>query len=405
MIELKDHLSVHDIFRYNNPQRNDVFTFASDINGCLSRLDRIYVSLNLTRSALCTTRAVNLTDHKLFRVKINISFCSRGRGYYKLNTLLLSDFGVENFVKERLQELSTPAVSFDAWENFKIDVIGYFRRLGKNKAKDRNLNRKSLEDRIRNVQVLLSNDQNPELRSYLKKLHEELELTNSFYIASCRHNTYYSDFVNDKLSIATAKALQRKDWEQRHIFSVLMEDGSVATEPESIKSAARAFYQDIFKSRRIDQELLNHFIESGQPTLSEEEQDTLNAEIFEEEVLFAIRSTQGKKTPGLDGIPIEFYWKFCNELVPILTKLYNGFLNAGKMHDSAYQGVISLLYKGKGDRNNLANWRPLTMLNLDYKIYAKVLSRRVQTVIASVVRADRSCAVPGRTILDSIFSV
>ena len=121
--------------------------------------------------------------------------------------------------------------------------------------------------------------------------------------------------------------------------------------------------------------------------------------------MFAIRSIQGKKTPGLDGIPIEFYWKFNNQLVPILTKLYNSFSVAGKMHDSAYQGVISLLYKGKGDRNCLSNWRPLTMLNLDYKIYAKVLSRRVQCVIASVVHTDQSCAVPGRTILDSIFHV
>ena len=62
------------------------------------------------------------------------------------------------------------------------------------------------------------------------------------------------------------------------------------------------------------------------------------------------------------------------------------------------RGVISLLYKGKGDRNSLSNWRPLTMLNLDYKIYAKVLSRRVQCVIASVVHTDQYCAVPGRTI-------
>ena len=66
LIDLRDHLSIHDIFRYTNPTKNDVFTFASDINGCLSRLDRVYVSLKLTRSALCTTRSVKLTDHKFF---------------------------------------------------------------------------------------------------------------------------------------------------------------------------------------------------------------------------------------------------------------------------------------------------------------------------------------------------
>ena len=46
------------------------------------------------------------------------------------------------------------------------------------------------------------------------------------------------------------------------------------------------------------------------------------------------------------------------------------------MHSSFYQGVISLIYK-KGPSNNLDNWRHVTMMNVDYKILAKIVMNRI----------------------------
>lgn len=59
-------------------------------------------------------------------------------------------------------------------------------------------------------------------------------------------------------------------------------------------------------------------------------------------------------------------------------------------------GCITLLYK-KGERSDLSNWRPITLLNVDYKILAKAITLRLRGVMASVVHPDQTCGVQGRT--------
>ena len=49
-------------------------------------------------------------------------------------------------------------------------------------------------------------------------------------------------------------------------------------------------------------------------------------------------------------------------------------------------GVIPLLYK-KGDRTNLG-WRPLILLNTDYKIIARALANRLESVMGAIVHPD-----------------
>ena len=73
------------------------------------------------------------------------------------------------------------------------------------------------------------------------------------------------------------------------------------------------------------------------------------------EIKKAIRGCQGKKSPGPDGIPIEFYWAFCDKLSVVLCKLYNSFIECDSMNSSMYDGIISLLYKGVGSDGSPGN--------------------------------------------------
>ena len=58
------------------------------------------------------------------------------------------------------------------------------------------------------------------------------------------------------------------------------------------------------------------------------------------------------------------------------------------------------MYK-KGDREDLTNWRPITLLNTDYKIIAKTLANRLKKVLAYCINIDQTCSVPGRSIVDN----
>ena len=63
-----------------------------------------------------------------------------------------------------------------------------------------------------------------------------------------------------------------------------------------------------------------------------------------------------------------------------------------------------MLFK-KGDRLNPANWRPITLLNVDYKICARALAARLLKVIHHVVGPDQTCGVPGRFIGENVALV
>ena len=62
-------------------------------------------------------------------------------------------------------------------------------------------------------------------------------------------------------------------------------------------------------------------------------------------------------------------------------------------------GVISLFHKGKDlSFENLNNWRPISLTNVDYKILAKVLSLRLNIVIEKLIGLQQTGFMKGRHI-------
>ncbi|KAJ1151244.1 hypothetical protein NDU88_004028 [Pleurodeles waltl] len=66
--------------------------------------------------------------------------------------------------------------------------------------------------------------------------------------------------------------------------------------------------------------------------------------------------------------------------------------------------MITILYKKKGEKEVLKNWRPIS-LNVDYKILAKTMSNRLKKVIQKIVHPDQTCGIAGRLIADSLALV
>ena len=116
-----------------------------------------------------------------------------------------------------------------------------------------------------------------------------------------------------------------------------------------------------------------------------------------EEVLFALRGMARRKAPGLDGLPMEFYLKFWSVLGSDLVSVLNSSFDSGCLSLSQRRGVISLTFK-KGDRLDPRNWRPITLLNVDYKLASRAIIGWLLKVIHLLVAEDQTCGVPGRFI-------
>lgn len=68
-------------------------------------------------------------------------------------------------------------------------------------------------------------------------------------------------------------------------------------------------------------------------------------------------------------------------------------------------GVLKLHYKQSGERKDLRNYRPLSMLNTDFKILAQVLANRLKKVLLDVFTTTKSYAVEGRDITDVVLGI
>ena len=84
-----------------------------------------------------------------------------------------------------------------------------------------------------------------------------------------------------------------------------------------------------------------------------------------------LKSFSSGKSPGEDGFTWEFYNCFFDLLGEDLINCYNAAYKTGEMSISQRRGTITLIPKEDSNLLNLANWRPITLLNLDYKIASK----------------------------------
>ncbi|CAM2119791.1 unnamed protein product [Caretta caretta] len=110
------------------------------------------------------------------------------------------------------------------------------------------------------------------------------------------------------------------------------------------------------------------------------------------------------KSPGMDGLTVEFYRVFWDVLSPDLVTVWAKSLKSGVLHLSCRRAVLALL-PNKGDLCDLWNWRPISLLSTDYKVIAKAISLWLGSMLADVVYPDQTCMVQDRTIFDNLYLV
>ena len=129
--------------------------------------------------------------------------------------------------------------------------------------------------------------------------------------------------------------------------------------------------------------------------------------ISNECLLSALRQCPPGRAPGLDGLAYEVYSTFADTLMPILAEACNEAFSLGDdafLPPSQREGVITLLHKG-GDKpvDQLSSFRPITLLNTDYKLLARVLVQRLTPLVDAVTDPTQTAFVPGRWIGDNIL--
>ena len=120
----------------------------------------------------------------------------------------------------------------------------------------------------------------------------------------------------------------------------------------------------------------------------------------------ALKQVGLNKSPGLDGLPYEVYWRMSHMFVPILTDMFNHWFAQGAIPGSVTKGGITLLKKGgRHVGEGLEDYRPITLLKTKLKIFARVLPNCLQLVINDLIGPEQTYAVKGRSIQDNLHLI
>ncbi|KAG1928992.1 hypothetical protein F2P79_023214 [Pimephales promelas] len=375
---------------------SDGFTWRNS-RGEASRLDYVFVSAGVEVEQFFML-PVWLSDHCMVGVEVEVGGLERGRGSWRLNRSFLQD---ENFCQvfrhlyrawQSLKGLFASRALW--WEGVKERMAIFCRWWGRAKAAKR---REVIKGWDREMQVLWNNEGSGaagvggrfyEIQGKVKDFY--MKEAEKFMVEMGRRRRWLEEGPSKFLFAGVKKQQQKKCME------TLRAENGYAKSTDEMLSVVEGFYKQLFSSRGSLGSLAEDFLKCLGKSLESEEADGLEVEVSWQEAGKAMVTLKKGTAPGCDGLPIELYCSFWQQIGRDLVEVYNESLSSGMLPESMRTGHVSLLYK-KGDKEDLANWRPITLLNTDYKILAKVIAVRMRSVVGKVVHPDQTCGVPGRT--------
>ena len=109
-----------------------------------------------------------------------------------------------------------------------------------------------------------------------------------------------------------------------------------------------------------------------------------------------------RKSPGEDSFTVEFYKHFFGLFGQEFLDSVNTAHDQSELSISQRRGVITLIPKENANIKDLSNWRPITVLNVDYKIASKAIATRIEKILPLLINCDQTGFVKGHYIGQNI---
>lgn len=371
------------------------FTFHAQ--GRSVRLDRCYVDADVANSLVdseviqLNTDTVFFSDHCMFVAEFVFgNGVGRQPNRWRLNTTLLNDEEVVTDITSILRaEKSEGVHSSDWWEGVKYRIVRAFQKWGRKRAQERREAIYAVRWGLRNLRGLgLATAAQQEAYRELQEDLSVLLLKSSQPLPTPNYGGQVAPMPRE---LNTAKIRTRPVSMQE----VQGPDGILRQTQEGIEDVCVTFYSDLYGQTDIDKRAWA-ILDKHIPLLNEG-RGIFETEFTVQEFTEAMKALRLRKSPGSDGLPPEFYRAFWKELAEPLTKVFNFCLREGRLPQSFRSGLIKLLCKDESRKREVGAWRPVTLLNTDYKILAKAMQLKLGQAMDVLLSPMQASAVKGRS--------
>ena len=418
LLKLLDDYHLVDIWRNKYPEARR-YTWRRVAPIQQSRIDCIFASKYLLNNHILRRAEIKpgiLSDHSIVNMEITMFADDKGPGLFRFRCELLQDNGFTAAVRDEITKAT--------------HGYGIY-----NDVNDHGLKLELLLSEVRVISIkrgkAIATERREESAAAYKWLEIcELEISNSpsneaiqkFTEAKQRVDEIESEKGKRAMLYSGAKWMEEGEKPTKYFFSLCAsrnakkqinvlqaENGDIITGNKPILDYCKAHFEKIYASRmRTDREnggLCESFLGTAEyPKLSETERDVCDAPITGVECKEALDGMMNNKAPSTSGFPKEFFHFFWTELESIVLNVVHEAKERGQLFITQRRGVITLIPK-KGDQKLVKNKRAICLLDVVYKIIAKVIANRMANVLNKLIDSDQTGSIRGRFIGTNLRTV
>ena len=415
-------LDLVDIWRQTH-ELGKGYTWRQNHYRKLARLDFFLISETLLDLYANTEiKPAYKSDHCPITLEIYISKSDKGKGIWKLNNSLLMDEELTllinkeieltvsiyactpyhpNFVKTYTFEDIDLMIEIDLfWEVLQAQlrgvIINYASKKKKKQQKQEKQLLKEIEEDNKNIHLHINDTI---WMDGFRKKEEDLEDIREYRLKGALVRARWQQLAEGEKPTKFFLNLENRNFVSKHIRELKVNDQTI-NNPKDILNEMKVFYENLYKEREtpnIEEKGFNHVIENL-TKLDDIDRNQVEKEITMAELETIVNKSKNNKSPGPDGFSNEFYKIFWNQIKLLLLKLLKYFRSKGELNERQLSGVITCIPKGGKLRNNLKNWRPITLLNSIYKFYSGILAERIKILLPKLINEDQKGFINGRFI-------
>ena len=392
--ELIDILDLSDTYRVKYPNALE-YTCKTIVKGgreVEARLDRIYAPrdtdtinvkhIHSTRtfsdhSAICATYIASQTQH-----------CNP---HWKFNETFLDNGDFREHI-EGLIELAREGVSIDnvkdSWDRLVENIRKVAKDYGKEEAKIKREN-------IQIIKALIDLKGNEIDEGILEEYDRHIDNK----LKGARIRARIKDTETDDWGYILSA--ERKHIAGKNIKTIRTTDGNITSDKQEIAKTFHTFYSELYTdySWTHDDDITEKYINYTNP-ISDTVKQNINMDITIADLKTALSEMETDKSPGPNGLTVRFFRTFFNFLAPILFLLIKNIFITETIPSKIQLAYMTLLLKDVKASEEPRNYRPISLLNVEFKLITKALVNKIKPHMSSMVHENQACSIAGRSILD-----
>ena len=407
LCELAEQFCLKDVWRSQNPTKRE-YTWRRLVPLQQSRIDYVFAS----ETVFCNFEVRSFieagieSDHSISAITVTSRNRRRGPGLYRFNNELLADSEFVELTKQEIwqAEKREGLYSGDIDDGVRMELllsnirVVSIRRSKHIAAEMREEEHRLLQEVTECERDLKSLDENQ--KAFYERSRQKLDeiktkrakraiiASGARWVEDGEKSTAY--FFNRAKQLSAQKSITE-----------LRENGLEIKDDKEILEYCAKHYEKVFTPEGVDSTLMNQFLSCEEiPKLTNEEKEQCEGPISREECTAALAKMNRNKAPGVSGFTPEFFLLFWDDIGSMVVSYVNHAFSHG-FFISQRRGIVTLIPK-KGVQYEMKNKRPICLLDVIYKIVAKVISNRIGLVADKLISSDQTGFMKGRFIGENL---